>query len=277
VTAVATLRFPWITLLTDYGLADGFAAACHGVISRLAPEVQVLDITHLVPPQDIRRGAAVLAQTVPYLPTPAVHVGVVDPGVGTPRRAIALQTASGSVCLGPDNGLLLWAVDELGGVTRAVEVVNPEVALHPVSRTFHGRDVFTPAAARLATGLHLDELGPAVASASLVRMPTPVLDVRDGRVKCEVLTVDQFGNVQTSARLDDLAAAGVEVGSSLSVEPGGVARAVLLGATFAEVPPGEMVALEDSAGRIALTVNRGSAAHRLGLRPGAVIVLHPVM
>ena len=143
-------RFRYLSFLTDYGLEDGFVAACHGVAARIAPHASIIDVTHLVPPGDIRRGAAVLAQTVPYLP-PAVHVAVVDPGVGTARRGVAVA-AGDSVFVGPDNGLLSWAVTASGGAARAFSLTNRELWLARVAATFHGRDIFMPVAAHLAGG-----------------------------------------------------------------------------------------------------------------------------
>ncbi|MEV4390309.1 SAM-dependent chlorinase/fluorinase, partial [Micromonospora sp. NPDC049580] len=167
---------PWVSLTTDYGLTDGFVAACHGVIARIAPAARVIDVTHLVPPADVRRGAAVLAQTVPYLPV-GVHVAVVDPGVGTARRGVALATPGG-LLVGPDNGLLPDAAAALGGVTAAVELTEPRWLAARVSGTFHGRDVFAPVAARLALGAPLAEAGPAVDPDGLVRLP-PAVVARD--------------------------------------------------------------------------------------------------
>src|SRR3984885_14983302 len=154
--------YQYMSFLTDYGLEDGFVAACHGRGARIAPAASIIDITYLVPPGDVRRGAAVLAQTVAYLP-PAVHVAVVDPGVGTVRRAIAVA-AGGSVLGGPDNGLLSWAMAALGGASQAVQLTNGELWLHPVSATFHGRDIFMPVAAHLAAGTALTEVGDDVAT-----------------------------------------------------------------------------------------------------------------
>ena len=151
--------FHCLTFLTDYGLDDAFVAVCHGVAAQIAPDARVIDISHLVPPGDIRRGAAVLAQAVPYLPA-AVHVAVIDPGVGTQRRAIAVE-AGGSVFVGTDNGLLTWAIAAAGGARRAVELSNRGLWRDPVSATFHGRDIFMPAAAWLATGVPLDRARPA--------------------------------------------------------------------------------------------------------------------
>jgi S-adenosylmethionine hydrolase len=255
--------YPWISFTTDYGLSDGFVAACHGVIARLAPDVRVIDMTHLVNPADVVRGAAVLAQTVPHLP-PAVHLAVVDPGVGTRRRPVALDTPGG-VLVGPDNGLLPWAADALGGITGAVVLSNPDWLAPQVSRTFHGRDVFAPVAARLAAGAPLAGAGSACDPATLVRLPEPVLRVGPGWVEAEVLTVDRFGNVQVAApasALDGLAG---------SVTVNGVPA--VRGATFGAVPDGGLVVIADSADRVAVAVNGGRAAVVLSVEPGDVLRL----
>lgn len=258
-----------IAFLTDYGLEDGFVAACHGVMVRLAPGVPIIDITHLVPPGDVRRGAAVLAQTMPYLPA-GVHVAVVDPGVGTARRIVAVE-AGDSAFVGPDNGLLSWAIHAAGGAVRAHELANRELWEHPVSRTFHGRDVFAPVGARLAAGLDLAAVGPAVAPETLVSLPEPTSRVRNGCAEGEVLSADRFGNVQLSVREAQLAELGVGLGDMLAVELARRTFTVPFRETFGSVPPGELVAYVDSAGYVAVAVNSGNAAQRLGLPPGAQV------
>lgn len=253
--------YGWISLTTDYGLTDGFVATCHGVVARLAPAVGVLDVTHLVPPGDITRGAVVLAQTVGELP-PAVHVAVVDPGVGTGRRGVALET-SGGLLVGPDNGLLLWAADALGGTERAVELTNPDWHAATVSHTFHGRDVFAPVAARLALGAELADAGSLVDPAELVRLPDPVVTSGSGWFCAEVLAIDHFGNVQLAAP----AAALDGLPPTLRVGHLPARRA----ATFGDAPAGTLVVLADSAGRVALAVNGGRADAVLSLVPGQMI------
>ncbi|MFB9851180.1 S-adenosyl-l-methionine hydroxide adenosyltransferase family protein [Micromonospora andamanensis] len=268
-----------VSLTTDYGLADGFVAACHGVIARLAPALRIIDVTHLVPPGDVRRGGAVLAQTVPHLPL-GVHVAVVDPGVGTRRRGVALDTPAG-LLVGPDNGLLLDAAGALGGITGAVELTNPRWLTPRVSATFHGRDVFAPVAARLALGAPLAEAGRAVDPASLVRLPEPLVRrLPDGFV-AEVLTVDGFGNVQLAARselLDPLPArvrvgpvAGDPAAADSPAGIGGWEREAVHGRTFGDAPVGALVAHADSAGRVALSVNGGHAAALLAVVPGTLL------
>jgi S-adenosyl-L-methionine hydrolase (adenosine-forming) len=264
---VATYRC--ITFLTDYGLEDGFVAACHGVVARMSPATLVIDITHLVPPGDVRRGAAVLAQTVPYLP-PGVHVAVVDPGVGTKRRAIALA-AGEHVFVGPDNGVLSWAAaaQSPGGPRRAYELTNATLWLEPLSATFHGRDVFAPVAAHLANGMDIAAVGDEVDPGTLVTLPQPTRRIREDGAEGEVLTVDRFGNIQLSIAAADLDRLGVRVGTAITVTLGRRQLAVPYRETFGAVPPGEVVAYLDSAGCVGLAVNGGNAAQRLGLPPGA--------
>jgi S-adenosyl-L-methionine hydrolase (adenosine-forming) len=255
--------YDWITLTTDYGLSDGYAGVLHGIIARHAPWVRVIDVTHMVPPGDVSRGAAVLAQTVRHLP-PAVHVGVVDPGVGTNRRAVAIQTPQG-LLVGPDNGLLTNAADALGGVESAVRLTETAWFLPDVSMTFHGRDVFAPVAARLAAGVPLADAGPAIEPDSLVRLPEPIVVVGDGFVEAEVLTEDRFGNVQ-------LAAPGPALdGLDEHLLVGGV-RAIRAD-TFADGQPGRLIAYVDSAGKVALAVNGGRAVVALAVTPGDILRL----
>jgi len=254
-------RFAWATLTTDYGLTDGFAAMLHGVLAVNAPHARVIDVTHLVPPQDVTRGARLLAQAVPHLP-PAVHIAVVDPGVGTHRRAVALST-SGGLLVGPDNGLLLPAAAALGGVAEAVVLDNTAWHRQPTSATFHGRDIFAPVAARLASGAALAEAGTAVPPESLVRLPDPVVRTGPGFLEAEVCTVDQYGNLQ-------LAAPGALVdGWPARLHLGGVPAT--LGRTFSDGPPGEPVVFVDSAGLVAIAVNGASAAHLLRLSAGDIV------
>ncbi len=246
----------WISFTTDYGLEDGFVAACHGVIARLAPEARVIDVTHLVPPGDVARGAHVLAQTVPSLPR-GVHLAVVDPGVGTERRPIAIEAVDGGHLVGPDNGLLVPAAEALGGIRRAVHLTNAAWFAPDVSRTFHGRDVFAPVAARLAGGADLSDAGNA--TAALVRLPPPHLHRLPDGVTAEILTVDRFGNLQLAARADTLPdLSGVAVNG----------RPATAGGTFGDAAPGALVVFADSAGYLAVAVNGGSAAALLDARAG---------
>ena len=182
-----------VTFLTDFGLQDDFVGTCHGVIKRIAPETEIIDVTHGIPAQQVLQGALVLANTLPYLPV-GVHLAVVDPGVGSSRRALALRDGEGRLYVGPDNGLLLPAA-ERAGIDAAHELANPRHALETISRTFHGRDLFAPAAAHLSLGVAIEEparRSPSTSSsASTCRSPT---SLRRGSV-ATVLYVDNFGNV----------------------------------------------------------------------------------
>jgi S-adenosyl-L-methionine hydrolase (adenosine-forming) len=265
------MPFDWISLTTDYGLDGGFVAACRGTMARIAPKVGIIDVAHGVPPQDVLRGAAVLAQTVAYLP-PSVHFAVVDPGVGTPRRGLAVVTPNGPL-VGPDNGLLVPAAEVLGGIEAAYELNNAEYWLPTVSNTFHGRDIFAPVAAHLAIGVPADKLGSAVETDSLVRLPTPETRLHSDRVDTEVLAVDRFGNVQLAASPADLASVDLHPHSRVRLRLGAVTAEATLGSTFNDVPSGALLAYVDSAGLVAVAVNGGSASARLGLAPGARVEL----
>ncbi|MGH3715859.1 MAG: SAM hydrolase/SAM-dependent halogenase family protein [Micromonosporaceae bacterium] len=251
----------WISFTTDYGLADGFVAACHGVIARIAPGVRVIDVGHQVPPGDVTRGALLLAQAVPYLPV-GVHLAVVDPGVGTARRPIAVDTPGG-LLVGPDNGLLPWAADALGGARRVALLDNPRLHLTPVQRTFHGRDVFAPVAAHLAAGLDLAAAGTPLDPSDLVRLPDPALRTGDGWVEAEVLVVDRFGNIQLAAGAAEFAA--LPEALDVAGVPG------RRGETFGSVDDGALVVFLDSADHLAVAVNGGSAAHLLRIAPGDIL------
>jgi S-adenosyl-L-methionine hydrolase (adenosine-forming) len=265
--------YQYMSFLTDYGLEDGFVAACHGTAARIAPAARIIDITHLVPPGDVRRGAAVLAQTVAYLP-PAVHVAVVDPGVGTARRAVAVA-AGDSVLVGPDNGLLSWAVAALGGGKTAIQLTNGDLWLHPVSATFQGRDIFMPVAAHLVAGTALTEAGDEISVADLVALPAPTSRLNASSAEGEVMSIDRFGNVQLSIPAADAGRLGIGIGSPLVVLCGRRRLTVPYLDTFAAGAPGEIVAFTDSAGLISLAVNSGDAAQQLGLPPGAHVRLTP--
>jgi S-adenosyl-L-methionine hydrolase (adenosine-forming) len=260
-------RFRHLSFLTDYGLDDGFVAACHGVAARIAPHASIIDVTHLIPPGDVRRGAAVLAQTVPYLP-PAVHVAVVDPGVGTARRGVAVA-AGDSVFVGPDNGLLSWAVTASGGAVRAFSLTNRDLWLASVAATFHGRDIFMPVAAHLADDAELAATGAQIDVADLVTLPVPERTIRDSVAAGEVLTVDRFGNVKLTITAADAAEIGLKPGATALVRYGRHQLIIPYRDMFGAVAPGELVAYTDSAGLVSIAVNSGDAAQRLGLPPGA--------
>lgn len=255
----------WISFTTDYGLDDGFVAACAGVIARIAPTTRIIHVTHTTPPQNIRHAAHVLAQTAPYLP-PAVHLAVVDPGVGTPRRPIAVTTPEATL-VGPDNGLLIPTAEALGGIQTAHELTNPAYHLPHVTATFHGRDIFAPAAAHLATGTPPADLGPTLDPATLVRLPEPKTLAEQGKLTTEVLTIDHFGNIQLAARHLDAAP-----GSQIQVQLGTHTARATVTRTFADVPTGTLALFIDSAGYVSLAINGGSAAAVLPAAPGTNVI-----
>jgi S-adenosyl-L-methionine hydrolase (adenosine-forming) len=256
-----------IVFCTDYGLGDEFVGVCHGVMQRIAPGVAIVDLTHAIARQDVLQGAIVLDRAAPYLPVDAVCVAVVDPGVGGERRVIAVEARGGALLVGPDNGLLSMAWSALGGATRAVSIESEDVRLRPVSRTFHGRDIFAPAAAHLAAGMPLEEVGPPVDVEDLEVLELPAPMVAPGKVGARVMGVDGFGNVQLNVRPEELEHAGL--GARLSVAGHPLPRV----AVFSDVPEQAAAAIIDSQGFVALVVNQGSAAAVLGLRPGATVVL----
>lgn len=257
------MRQGWISFTTDYGVEDPFVGICHGVIARIAGQARVIDVTHSVPAGDIRRGAHVLAQAVPYLPE-GVHLAVVDPGVGTSRRGVAIVADRG-LLVGPDNGLLSPAAEALGGIREAYELTAPAYRLEKVSATFHGRDVFAPAAAHLSAGVAPAELGPAISPHELERLSSPAPTVRAGALVTEILTVDRFGNIQLAAAGHTLTDAGFAEGDQVTVKIGQARHHGVVGRTFGDVDDGHLVVLADSAGLVALAINGASAAGRLGI------------
>jgi S-adenosylmethionine hydrolase len=262
-----------ITFLTDFGVQDDFVGTCHGVIARIAPEVRVIDITHGIRPGRILQGALMLANTLAYMPI-GVHLAVVDPGVGGSRRPLALSDGSGRLYVGPDNGLLLPAADRYGGVAEAHELANPAYALEHVSRTFHGRDLFSPAAAHLALGVPLGELGPPIDPDALVRLDVPKPQVEGGRLRATVLTVDRFGNAALNLTRDDLEQASIVPGMTVEVEAGGNRFFAVAARTFGDAREGDLLLYEDSYRNVAIAVARGSASALLGLDEGSELGLH---
>ena len=261
-----------ITFLTDFGLQDDFVGTCHGVMKRIAPDVDVIDVTHGIRPGRILQGALVLQNALPYMP-PGVHLAVVDPGVGGIRRPLALRDGEGRFHVGPDNGLLLLAADRLGGVVEAHELANPAYALESVSHTFHGRDLFAPAAAHLALGVPLGELGPPIALDGLVRLELPEPEVGTSRIRATVLAVDRFGNVALNLTRDHLARASIVTGTRIEILSKQNRFFAVAARTFADAGLGDLIVYEDSYGSLAVAVSQGSAASVLGVEEGSEIVL----
>jgi len=237
------------------------------VIKRIAPEVEVIDITHGIPPQHVLQGALVLANTLPFMPA-GVHVAIVDPGVGGDRKPLALRGKDERVYVGPDNGLLLVAADRLGGVSEAVEIVERTYMLEPVSHTFHGRDIFSPAAAHIASGVGLAELGPALDPADLRRLEVPEPTVGETRIRATVLYIDRFGNVQLNVTAEHLGRIGVQPGNRVEVEVGFERYFVIAARTFADARTGDIVLYEDAYANIELAINQGNAAQMFSVQVG---------
>lgn len=259
----------FITFLSDFGLKDDFVGTCHGVMKRIAPEAQIIDITHGIPPQAVLQGALVLANTVGFMPV-GVHLAIVDPGVGGPRRPIVLRDAEDRTYVGPDNGLLLPAASR-SGIAVAHELANPDYALETISRTFHGRDLFSPAAAHLARGVALDELGPPVDPEGLVRLDLPELVITDGGIVATLLYVDSFGNIALNLTRDDVEGLGIVAGARVELELSGERYYAVMARTFADARPGDVILYEDSYKNMSLAISRGSAARMLHAAPGQAI------
>ena len=241
----------------------------------LAPGVDVIDLTHDVPPHDVRAGALALVRAVQYLPQGCVVLAVVDPGVGTDRRLLAVECDHATL-LGPDNGLLAPAVALLGGPRRVVELTSLEHRLPAPGPTFAGRDVLAPAAAHLATDGPIDELGDPVDPGGLVPGLVPLPTALDGgALEAQVWWVDRFGNVQLNVGPDELRAVGAEPGGTIEVRGGDWAKAARWVGTYADARPSELVLLVDSYGLVSLALDRRSAAADFGLQPGGVVLLVP--
>ena len=263
------MRYDTVSFLSDYGTTDEFVGVVHSVVRSIAPEVAVIDITHGITPYDVRAGALALARSVPYL-CPGVVIAVVDPGVGTPRRPIAVEVGDGaSVLVGPDNGVLAAAVALCGGASRAVRIDNPEYVLESGATTFDGRDVFAPAAAHLCNGVDLADLGPAIDPVSLFPAMVPLTREVEGRLHGEVLWIDRYGNAQLNVDPDELEAFGDVV--ALELEDGvHAARRIT---AFAQLSPNELGLIVDAYGLVALVADRRSAAEQLGLITASSVVI----
>ncbi len=267
-------RYETVSLLTDYGVADEFVGVVKSVIRDLAPHATLLDLTHGIRPYDVRAGSLALARAIPYVPE-GIVVAVVDPGVGTARRAVAVEVADGAgVLVGPDNGLLAPAVAITGGATRAVELTNLEYQLEAPGATFAGRDVFAPAAAHLCNGVDLAELGPAVDPTLLMPGMVPLPRMESDGIHTEVLWVDRFGNCQLNIGPDELdeGIAGPRP-DTVAVRIGDQQRAARLATAFAELPSGMLGLVLDSHGMLALALDQRSAAAELSLAQGDPVIV----
>ncbi|HEY4376202.1 MAG TPA: SAM-dependent chlorinase/fluorinase [Acidimicrobiales bacterium] len=262
-------RFDTISFLSDYGTADEFVGVVKSVIRQLAPAVAVIDVTHQVPAYDVRAGSLTLARAAQYL-APGVVLAVVDPGVGTKRRAVAVEVGDGaSVLVGPDNGLLAPAVAMVGGATRAVELTSVDHQLAAPGPTFAGRDVFAPAAAHLCNGVPLTDLGPEVDPITLLPGMIPITREEDGALAAQVLWTDHYGNLQLNVDPDEIAA----LGDRLALRFGTKTRTGVRHLTYGDVGAGEIGVIVDSYGLVSLAFDQRSAAAELDLATGDEVLI----
>jgi S-adenosylmethionine hydrolase len=267
-----TPRYSTVSFLSDYGLVDEFVGVVKSVIRSIAPDADVIDISHQIPPHDVRAGGLTLARSVQYL-VPGVVLAVVDPGVGTDRRAVAVEVGDGeSVLVGPDNGLLAPAVAMVGGATRAVSLTNPDRQLPAPGATFAGRDVFAPAAAHLCNGVELTELGDEIDPVTLLPGVLPVAYPEGQGLAAEVLWVDRFGNAQLNVDPDDLG----DWGDRIGLRIGDQVRTARRVAAYDELTAGEIGLVTDSYGLVSIAVPRESAATVLRLDASTAVILEPI-
>lgn len=254
-----------VCFVSDFGLSDGFVGVCHVVIASACPQASVVDLSHGVPPFDIRKGAAIAATGVFQLPE-AIHLVVVDPGVGGGRADVCIVTRGGTKLVGPDNGVLIPAAERGGGIDEAYSIDPTKIDFKPPLATFHARDVLAPAAAALACGVEPASLGQRIEAESLVPGPFGQCTLEGSSCSGEVVDVDHFGSIRLNVTAQEIAEMGSP--SELQFGFGHVLIDVPVGKTFASVPLGEPVALFDSSGWLTLAVNSGSAAERYGVEPG---------
>ena len=262
-----------IVFLSDFGYRNEWVGICHAVIDKIAPESHVIDLSHGVPPLDIRAGALLLADSLPLLRHDAVVLAVVDPSVGRDRD-IAVRTGDGRVLVGPDNGLLSPAWHAAEGVADAVTITKPSILLEPVSPSFHARDVLAPAAAYLATGSALEDLGDPVEPQTLAEVLVPEPQVEPGKISCEVLDLNRFGNVQLNVRSSHLASAGLDQAERVTVEAHSAATVVKRVSTYADLAEGDWGLIVDPRGWLSvIRGNPANAAEALGVGSGDLVWL----
>ncbi|MGA7272635.1 MAG: SAM-dependent chlorinase/fluorinase [Acidimicrobiia bacterium] len=261
-----------ISFLSDFGLNDEFVGVVHGVLATMAPDSRVIDITHDIARGDVRAGALALTRSVQYLPD-GVILAVVDPGVGTERRAIAAQTEAGYF-VGPDNGLLSPAVAMVGGASRIVSLDNEEARIPSNGATFAGRDLFAPAAGLLASGeATIDDLGSALDPDSVTPLLLPLPETQSGTVRGQVWWVDHFGNAQTNLSPDDLSRVGLREGGVVTVKIGSRLHQVRWVQAYGAVGEGDALLHVDSSGMVALAVRGGRADEALALTEGVPVAV----
>jgi S-adenosylmethionine hydrolase len=266
------LRYETISFLSDYGLVDEFVGVVKSVVRSMAPDVSVVDITHGIAPYDVRAGSLTLARSAQYL-NPGVVLAVVDPGVGTERRGVAIEVGDGaSVLVGPDNGLLAGAVAMVGGATRVVSLDDDSWHLPAPGATFDGRDVFAPVAAHLCLGVDLAELGSAVDPLSLRPGLLPISRIEGGAVVGEVLWVDHFGNAQLNVDPDEIES----FGDRVRLRSGDLVRTAVRTSSYEGLAPNQVGLVLDSYGLLSVALDRRSAADELGIGSGTEVILEPL-
>jgi S-adenosyl-L-methionine hydrolase (adenosine-forming) len=266
---------PPIVFLSDFGYRNEWVGICHVVINRIAPDSRILDLSHGVPPLDVMAGALVLADCLPYMRHDAVVLAVVDPSVGRDRD-VAIRTVDGRFLVGPDNGLLAPAWRAAEGVDRAVSITSSAIVVEPVSPSFHARDVLAPAAAHLACGVRLDDLGDPIETETLAELRIPEPDVEPGKIACEVLDLNRFGNVQLNVKRSHTAAAGLDRSAHLAVQTTSAEAVARQVATYADLEAGEWGLIIDPRGWLSvIRANPDNAAADLGVGVGDLVWLGP--
>jgi S-adenosylmethionine hydrolase len=265
-----SLTVPLITLLSDFGLKDSYVAEMKAVIIGISPHARIVDITHSIDKFNVRMGAFILASAIRYFPEGTMHVAIVDPGVGTKRRALIVQTKR-HLCVGPDNGVLMLAAEQ-DGIKRVYAILNSKFMLPKASSTFHGRDVFAPVAAHLANGTPPKEFGPEVEDYCMPRFAKPVF-LAEGELAGEVLHIDDFGNLITNIMSEDLKKAGMEGARLLTVRLKSIFLPLDFCRTYGEVPHKSSLALIDSHDFLEIAVNQGNASRKLKVRVGDAVIV----
>lgn len=260
-----------IVFVSDFGLGNEWVGICHSVLAGISPRSPIVDLTHLIRPLEVQSGALLLADSMPYIAEDAVVLGVVDPNVGKDRE-VAIGTASGRCLVGPDNGLLSLAWEAAGGVTTVVEIASPDVVRSPRAESFRAPDTLCPAAAHLAAGMPVEQLGPTVDPATLSVLTLPEPEIADGQIRGEVLDFNRFGNIQLNVREGDLARAGLDDAPVLTVKAVTTSAEAKRGSTYADFKAGEYGVIFDERGWMEIVRgNPESALEGLGLSPGHLV------
>jgi S-adenosyl-L-methionine hydrolase (adenosine-forming) len=257
-----------IVFVSDFGLTGEWVGICHAVLNRFAPQSPIVDLSHFVRPLDVVGGAQLLADSLPYLAENAVVLAVVDPNVGKDRE-VAIEAADGRILVGPDNGLLSLAWEALGGIRQAVEITSAAIILEPVAPSLHARDILSPAAAHLASGMGIEHLGRPVEPDTLERLTPSEPEIEPGRIRCEVVDYNRFGNIQLNVRAAHVEASGLDTAPELRIEAVSGSALAHRASTYADFAPGDYGVIFDPRGWLTVVRgNPGSALDGLGLDIG---------